>query len=162
MSKDKNHSKLELSRWLIDKYWAANEGMMSRASALTGLLGVELGFVGTLKSDKFSKNAIATWFLILASAAIVVSICFLVSSIRDKEFKFPKPAVFARVMKAETNNPDEALMDFLLSEDEPHRSLYRNLVRENKQISKHFTRGTNAAIVAQIALAIAFYFKWQS
>lgn len=75
--------------------------MISRASALAGLLGIELGFVGTLKTDKFTENASATWFLILASASIVVSICFLVSSIRDKEFQSPKLSFFAKVIKYE-------------------------------------------------------------
>lgn len=162
MKNEVTDSNLELSKWIIEKYWLANEGMMQRASTLAGLLGIELGFLGSLNVEKFNEVIFAKYLLVLASVALVLSIAFLVISIRDKEFEFPTFDLFASTVKKKTATPNKNLVRFLLSEDDKSRSLYRNLERENEQISKYFTRGTNSAILAQIILAIAFGIKWVS
>lgn len=162
MKNEVAESNLELSKWVIEKYWMANEGMMQRASNLAGLLGIELGFLISIDVKTFSQNVCAKYLVVFASVTLAFSIAFLVISIRDKEFEFPTFARFSTAVKKKTDTPNANLVKFLLSEDDESRSLYINLHRENDQISKYFTWGTNSAILAQFFLAVAFGIKWLS
>ena len=153
--KKKNHSVvIENFHWIVEKYWQANEGMMKRASTLIGFFGVELGLLAALDKKYLPKSVCFVALLSIATILIGVGIGLLLWSIRDKDFDFP------RFKHLKTVDSEESVISFLLSEDEPERSIYRNLSKENKHMSDRFRWGTNTAVLGQAVLIAALIYSW--
>lgn len=153
--KKKNHSiVIENFHWIVEKYWQANEGMMKRASTLIGFFGVELGLLAALDKKYLPKSVCFVALLSLATILIGIGIGLLLWSVRDKDFDFPEFELLKKI------DSEQSVIDFLLSEDEPKRSIYQNLASENKHVSDRFRWGTNTAALGQVLLIAALIYSW--
>lgn len=92
--------------------------------------------------------------LSLATILIGIGIGLLLWSVRDKDFDFPEFELLKKI------DSEQSVIDFLLSEDEPKRSIYQNLSSENKHVSDRFRWGTNIAALGQVLLIAALIYSW--
>ncbi len=160
MSQNKYEVATDNARWIIEKYWQANEGMMKRSSVLVGLLGIELGVIGNLDSIKFTQNVHFYLALIGAALLIALSIGFLLWSIIDKEFEFPSIENLNAVHQVDDSDIEKSVLNFTLSVSYPKYGLYQNLTQENREIAFRFRFGAIFAILGQVCLVIAFMINW--
>lgn len=160
MSQDKYELATENARWIIEKYWQANEGMMKRSSVLVGLLGIELGVVGSLESKNFTENPHFYFALIGAAASIVLSIGFLLWTVIDKEFDFPTIENLNAVHHVDDSEIKKSILDFTLQIKYPKYGLYQNLAQENEEIAFRFRLGAILAVLGQGLLLLAFLINW--
>jgi hypothetical protein len=151
---------IENARWIIEKYWQANEGMMKRASTLVGLLGIELGVLGALNKRNFPDQPCFIYALILAGALIVLSIGFLLWSLRDKDFEFPEFEKLNYVHKVDPDKIHENVLEFILSPLDSKYGMYQNLHKENEKIANRFRFGSICATFGQFFLFIALAINW--
>jgi len=154
MKKENPSIVIENFHWIVEKYWQANEGMMKRASTLIGFFGVELGLLAALDKKYLPRSVCFVALLSLATILIGIGIGLLLWSVRDKDFDFPR---FQQLKKVSS---EQSVINFLLSEDEPKRSIYLNLASENKHVSDRFRWGTNTAALGQVLLTAALIYSW--
>lgn len=160
MYEDKYEVAVENAKWVIEKYWQANEGMMKRASTLVGFLGIELGVLGALNKKNFPENRCFVWALIAASGLIVFAVGFLLWSLRDKEFEFPEFEELNKVHEVENSKIHESVLSFILSPSNDKFGMYQNLHNENEKIADRFRYGAILATFGQALLFLALVINW--
>ena len=160
MKQNNSELAIENAHWIIEKYWQANEGMMKRASTLVGLLGIELGVLGALNKKNFPEQPCFIYALILAGAFIVLSIGFLLWSLRDKEFEFPEFEKLNAVHQVDKDKIHENVLEFILSPLNSKYGIYQNLHNKNEKIADRFRYGSICATFGQFFLFIALVINW--
>lgn len=160
MAKDREEIAIENAKWIIEKYWQANEGMMRRASTLVGFLGIELGVLGALNKKNFPDNPHFVWALVGASFLIVLSVGFLLWSLRDKKFEFPKFEKLNAVHQVKAGDIHKSVLNFVLSPTDADYGMYQNLHDENEKIANRFRYGSILATFGQGLLFVALLISW--
>ena len=148
------------ARWIIEKSWDANNELMRRASALLGFTGVEIGILGAMNPEQFERIPGGVFVFAGVLLLLIFGLVSLVMSLRDKHFEYPSLSRLIWEANSERKDGDLVLFEYVLNLPDPANSLESNLVAENKEITKWFSRGLLFVTGAQILLGLLLILKW--
>ncbi len=174
------------ARWVIERYEALNDGIMTRAGTLAGFGGVELGLISQVVIQALTSTASKTvshsfkihLFVIfgISVVSILFSIfAFLKSLSVSSNYHYPDMTslrLYANYLDTsseeelvEIEQKESWIFDHLQNRDQPIKSIGESSLTENADRGKWFKKGVIGLVVTQAVIAILMFFlfwglKW--